>query len=136
MVFIQGGEKSNVFNSFIDTKKNIVSASHNGYSNIFNNIIHFRKLSLFKKSFFIYGISGKFKSFKIFFHFAPDVKLKKINNLIYFKSHNFKGTISFNNTKQIQLKICFLSNFRVNKKIKSLIINCKENKNLTKINIY
>ena len=132
------GKKSNVFNSFVDTKKNIVSARHNGNSNIFNDIIHFRKLSLFKKSFFIYDeISGKFKSFKIFFHFAPDVKLKKIDNLIYFKSHNFKGTISFNNTKQIQLKnSVFYPNFGVNKKIKSLIINCKENKNLTKINIY
>lgn len=130
------GKKSEVFNTKISKKNYLISASHNGFSNFIKTITHNRTWKLKDDYLSINDeISGKFKNFKIFFHFSPNVKIFKKNNLIKFQINKIKGTISFSNADNISIRNSFFyPKFGIQKRIQSLIVDCDNKKNETLIN--
>ena len=114
----------------------MISASHNGFSNFIRTITHKRTWKLKDYCLSINDeISGKFKNFKIYFHFSPNVNIYKKNNLIKFQINKIKGTISFSNANNISIKNSFFyPKFGIQKRIQSLIVDCDDKNNETLIN--
>lgn len=130
------GKKSKVFNIKIDKKNYLISASHNGFSSFLKTIIHNRTWKLKDEYLSINDeISGKFKNFKIYYHFSPNVNILKKNNLIKFQINKIKGTISFSNANNISIKNSFFyPRFGIQKRIQSLVVDCDNKNNKTLIN--
>lgn len=130
------GKKSQVFNRKINKKNYLISASHDGFGNFIQTITHNRTWKLKGDYLSINDeISGKFKNFKSYFHFSPNVNIFKKNNLIKFQISKIKGTISFSNANNISIKNSFFyPKFGIQKRIQSLIVDCDNKNNETLVN--
>lgn len=131
------GKKSQVFDIKINKINNCISAYHNGYSSFFKKISHIRTWRLRGNSLSIDDkILGNFKKFQIFFHFYPNVNISKKDNQIHFQQGEVKGIITFSNAKLLSIKNSFYyPKFGIQKRIKSLIVDCDKKNNKTFIYI-
>ena len=132
------GRKTKILERYYDTKKKIISGTQKYFIRIFKQVKHKRTWKLLSNKLTISDFLYKYNSiFTLYFHFSPNAKISFLNKKkIFFKLNKKKGIIDFSNAETIKIKNSYYyPHFGYKKPIKSIIVKCKGNKNITEIRL-